>query len=606
MDMPRKIYYVPAPRKPSICLVPDVRRLIQLRVDRIAGLAAGGGRRRGAYYNRLSGSREITSSTLINLNGDLSDPRYATRRPRVHYRLTPLTYDSARRRPPRFAAGAASGGSLYSVRDRVPGEGLPSGGGVGSLGDKCPVEHFWCADGSRCLPAAWRCDGRAHCADASDELHCTWNATCGAGQFRCERSGLCVAAGWRCDGDADCGPHDDSDENPYMCEKEFRCGGNEARCETPLGGRFSCVPVAAFCDARRDCVDGSDEWDICDNFTRSQCGALGCAHGCRPTHQGLACYCPEGYEPSDGRCIESRVDCDVVCTYPTAEMRLGKLRQYTQIVKTLEMCKAVTMVRVADSDECAREDTCAQLCVNSAGSYACACAAGYTLQPDGSSCIADDGEEPFSLVVGTAAGVARVWPRDRPPRVVTRDALDVRAIDFLYDNRSVCYVHSNVSRASIVCVPADNMTHYSLQLPTPALFPDVDSVSHLAIEWVSRDWYVYDESREVLYVCEATGRFCRLLLDGLSKLHGLALDPLRGLMFWSVWGAVPPAVMRAGLGGGERRALAAHKLVYPGPPALDLVARHVYWPDAYLECVERADYEGKHRTTVLRGYSVSL
>lgn len=76
-------------------------------------------------------------------------------------------------------------------------------------------------------------------------------------------------------------------------------------------------------------------------------------------------------------------------------------------------------------------------------------------------------------------------------------------------------------------------------------------------------------------------------------------------MFWSVWGAVPPAVMRAGLAGAERRALAAHKLVYPGPPALDLVARHVYWPDAYLECVERADYEGKHRTTVLRGYSVS-
>ncbi|XP_068625234.1 prolow-density lipoprotein receptor-related protein 1 [Battus philenor] len=442
----------------------------------------------------------------------------------------------------------------------APAPGVPGEGVVVGATSSCGDGQWSCADGSRCVPSAWRCDGRAHCPDASDELHCARNGTCGAGQFRCARSGQCVAAGWRCDGDADCGPHDDSDEDPFMCEKEFRCPGNEARCETPLGGRFLCVPVAAFCDSHRDCADGSDEWDICDNFTRASCSGLRCDHGCRPTHRGLACYCPEGYEPRDGLCV--------------------------------------------DSDECAREDTCAQLCSNTAGSYTCACAPGYTLDPDGSSCSAinDPVQEPLSLLVGTAAGVTRVWP-GREARSEARAALAVRAIDFLYDNRSVCYVHSNVSRAGVVCVPADNMTQPGLQLPIPALFPDVDSVSQLTIDWVSRNWYLYDEAREVLYVCEEGMRRCRLLLDGLNKLHGLALDPLHGLMFWSVWGAVPPAVMRGSLAGEQRRALVSHKLVYPGPPALDLLTRYVYWPDAYLEFVERADYEGKHRSTVLRGYS---
>lgn len=48
-------------------------------------------------------------------------------------------------------------------------------------------------------------------------------------------------------------------------EKDFKCPGNEARCATPVDGRFQCAAVSAFCDGARDCLDGSDEWDICDN-----------------------------------------------------------------------------------------------------------------------------------------------------------------------------------------------------------------------------------------------------------------------------------------------------------------------------------------------------
>lgn len=131
-------------------------------------------------------------------------------------------------------------------------------------------------------------------------------------------------------------------------------------------------------------------------------------------------------------------------------------------------------------------------------------------------------------------------------------------------------------------------------------------MSHLAIDWVSLNWYLVDRDRETLYVCERTLRVCRILLDSeLSKAHGLALDPAEGLMFWTAWGATPPTVGRATLAGEERRQLIKRKLVYPEALTLDLPARVVYWVDLYLDCVERVNYDGSNRLSVRRRYHVS-
>ncbi|XP_047540379.1 prolow-density lipoprotein receptor-related protein 1-like [Vanessa atalanta] len=317
----------------------------------------------------------------------------------------------------------------------VPGEELS--GGV-----QCSAEQFACADSSRCVPAAWRCDMRPQCPDASDEIGCTYNMTCGAGQFRCARSGLCIAASWRCDGDADCGPHDASDEDPYMCEKDFKCWGKWARCATPEHGQFTCVPVYHFCDGERHCLDGSDEWDICDNFTEASCAPLGCST-CRPTHEGVACYCQPGYEPRDGLCV--------------------------------------------DSDECEWEGACSQRCSNLPGSYACACADGYVLRDDRRSCAAvnEPAGAPLSLVVATQSGLERVWPEGASAQANrSLDALGVKALDLHYSNRSICYVHHNMSRSSLVCVDADNFNNRTV-MAAPDLFPDLNSISHLAIDWIS-------------------------------------------------------------------------------------------------------------------------
>ncbi|XP_045484331.1 low-density lipoprotein receptor-related protein 1B [Pieris rapae] len=430
----------------------------------------------------------------------------------------------------------------------------------GETDDACSVGSFRCADGSRCLPIAWRCDGRAHCADGSDELNCT-SAACASGHFRCARSALCIAASWRCDGDADCGPNDNSDEDPYMCEKDFKCWGNRARCSTPVDGRFSCVPVYQFCDGTRHCPDGSDEWDFCDNFTTSQCASAGC-HDCRPTNQGLACYCAPGYEPQNGTCV--------------------------------------------DSDECQWLGLCSQRCHNTPGAYTCACATGYTLKSDHRSCVAinDPVGEALSLVAVTQSDVKRVWADGHKSIGNTSLlALNVRAIDILYSNRSICYIHHNVSRSGIVCARADNFSQRT-HLRTPDLFPDLESVSHLAVDWISGNWYLSDEAREVIYVCDHDFYACRLLLDtALSKVHGFVVDPLVGEMFWAVWGGSPAQVEACSLSGEARRSVASRRLVYPSALTMEPAARLLYWADAYLDTIERVRYDGTGRMTLRKGYS---
>ncbi|GBP98522.1 hypothetical protein EVAR_93755_1 [Eumeta japonica] len=73
------------------------------------------------------------------------------------------------------------------------------------------------------------------------------------------------------------------------------------------------------------------------------------------------------------------------------------------------------------------------------------------------------------------------------------------------------------------------------------------AVSHLAIDWLSGNWYLVDEGREVMYMCEKMLVHCRLLVDHrLDKVRGFAIDPTRIDVLERLGGSAKRTTRRAG------------------------------------------------------------
>ena len=62
-----------------------------------------------------------------------------------------------------------------------------------------------------------------------------------------------------------------------------------------------------------------------------------------------------------------------------------------------------------------------------------------------------------------------------------------------------------------------------------------------------------------------------------------------------------PGIRRMRMDGSAPKLLSssARQMVKPVGLTLDLAARHLYWADAYLDTVERVDYNGENRVQVL-------
>lgn len=182
--------------------------------------------------------------------------------------------------------------------------------------------------------------------------------------------------------------------------------------------------------------------------------------------------------------------------------------------------------------------------------------------------------------------------------------LNSNALEFIHRNHTICYVHHNVSKATLVCANINDLNQrWNLQVLSPLL--EVDTIHQIALDWITDNWYFLDDQREIILVCTQRLQWCNILIEfGLSKPRSLALDPTSGYLFFTKWGHSHPMLVRCKMDGTERTPIVDHTIVYPYGVTVDYPKHHVYWVDTYLDYVERVDYNGENRKTVLRGVQV--
>uniref|UniRef100_A0A1I7SE82 EGF-like domain-containing protein n=1 Tax=Bursaphelenchus xylophilus TaxID=6326 RepID=A0A1I7SE82_BURXY len=454
----------------------------------------------------------------------------------------------------------------------------------------CAENEFRCDDG-HCIRLEWKCDGSGDCANGEDEKDCP-HPGCKADQWQCDKyewhSVSCIAEYQRCDNITDCA--DASDEKDcqfkpcsggdfqcknkrciprkFHCDYYDDCGDNsdeencgEYRCPPkmwPCPASGHCIDEERLCDGTADCKDGADE----KNCTHNLCPTLGCQAGCKASPGGGICTCPQGYK------LDSRFK---------------------------RTC--------SDINECAEFGYCDQNCQNHKPGFTCQCLGTcYTLEMTHSAangtirgyCKSAEPEK-MRLYVARREGLYLVDPNskhDEPKRLTNGEFIYGVAFDF--NDRKLFWTDRLTHSAFTADIKQDGDIENLKKLDLKSLiYP-----RNIAVDWIANNLYIVESGSRRIDVSDYEGtKRTVLLADGLTLPLDIALDPLRGDMFFSNQFKLEACSMD----GTRRRTLINTHTHQVSGVVVDIAGKRVYWVDPKVDRVESIDYDGNDRRIVATG-----
>jgi nidogen (entactin) len=138
---------------------------------------------------------------------------------------------------------------------------------------------------------------------------------------------------------------------------------------------------------------------------------------------------------------------------------------------------------------------------------------------------------------------------------------------------------------------------------------NLGSPEGVAIDWLSENVYWTDSGLDRIDVARLDGTSHKTLFStDLVNPRSIAVDPIRGVMFWTDWNRDAPKVEKASMDGTERTVLVNDGLGLPNGLTIDFDSNNVCWADAGTHKVECVNYDGRNRRVIVQtiGYPFGL
>ncbi|XP_076632440.1 putative vitellogenin receptor yl isoform X1 [Colletes latitarsis] len=455
----------------------------------------------------------------------------------------------------------------------------------------CPPETFTCSNG-RCIDKTLTCDGIDDCQDYSDEQYCTQKAkdnivNCTANEYKCYNTEMCLPKQVRCDGVQDC-PKNDDERNCARCQKgEYACDNR------------NCIDNSWVCDTVNDCGDGSDERD-CDGSksrnivtsTVSNCKEFKCSNGVCLPFEKVCDGIVDCLDRSDefGECTLSCTKnnpCENICYKTPLGPMCGCPIGY-QLSNDQRSCE--------DINECER-NICPQSCHNKDGSFICSCYEGYVLRSDKISCKVAG---PSMEIISVSGKHIRKLSQSLSSTTVLYKELNSEISGIDVNARMETIYWSNDVLGMI------NKLH--IKSKERKTITGLGRPEALAVDWITDNVYFGDNDHvSSIKVCNLEERKCANLvtIGSRIKLMSVAVDPKRGLLFWSQtswieYNQPTSAIRRSSTTGSNVTAIVSRKIGIVYAITIDHMRSRLYWTDTLLKTIESSNFDGSDRVEFLK------